>query len=87
MKVLAYEVPSATDWAFRRFGPGIRPNVFVDIHETLSMKLRAMEMYESEARPFPHPRSMQALEANARRWGSVVGVAAAEAFELVRSLE
>ena len=45
-----------------------------------------MALYESEARPFPHPRSPEVLRAIAERWGSVVGVEAAEGFELVRSV-
>lgn len=60
-----------------------QPNVFVDISATLETKVQAMAVYESEARPFPHPRSPKALRVIARRWGSVVGV---EAFELVRSV-
>ena len=85
-EVLSFEVPSSTEWGFQRLEPLFRPNVFVDVAATLELKLRAMERYESEAREFPHPRSRQALEAIARRWGSVAGFAAAEAFELIRSL-
>jgi LmbE family N-acetylglucosaminyl deacetylase len=83
----AYEVPSSTEWAFQKFEPQFRPNVFHDIGATLPYKLQAMQIYESEARSFPHPRSPEALEAIARRWGSVVGLPAAEAFELVRQIK
>ncbi len=79
----AFEVPSSTEWAFHQFLL-FQPNVFVDISATLETKVQAMALYKSEARPFPHPRSPEALRALARRWGSVVGVEAAEAFELVR---
>lgn len=82
--VYAYEVPSSTEWAFQRFSPVFHPNVFVDIGDTLESKIKAMEVYEGEVRAFPHPRSPEALRAIAHRWGSVAGVAAAEAFELVR---
>jgi hypothetical protein len=58
--------------------------VFVDIKDTLSLKLEGMRKYESEARRFPHPRSAEALTAIAQRWGSVVGLQAVEAFEAVR---
>ena len=85
-EVLSFEVPSSTEWGFQRLEPLFRPNIFVDVAATLELKLRAMERYESEAREFPHPRSRQALEAIARRWGSVAGFAAAEAFELIRGL-
>jgi LmbE family N-acetylglucosaminyl deacetylase len=80
----AYEVASSTEWAFQKLSPVFRPNVFMDISNTLELKLQAMQLYESEARPFPHPRSLEALRAIAHRWGSVAGLEAAEAFELVR---
>lgn len=41
---------------------------------------------ELSAGPFPHPRSAEALRAIAHRWGSVVAMPAAEAFESVREL-
>jgi LmbE family N-acetylglucosaminyl deacetylase len=86
-ELYTFEVPSSTEWAFQRFEPAFRPNVFVDIAATLSAKIEGMALYESEARPFPHPRSPEALRAIARRWGSVVGREYAEAFELVRAVQ
>ncbi len=85
-EIYAFEVPSSTEWAFQRLEPVFRPNVFVDVTRTLEAKIAAMECYDSESRPFPHPRSPEALRAIAMRWGSVAGCAAAEAFELVRSV-
>ena len=82
----AFEVSSSTDWAFQQFEPVFKPNVFVDISETIDTKIKAMQMYESEARVFPHPRSPEALKFAARRWGSAVGCEYAEAFELIRSI-
>lgn len=85
-EIYAFEVPSATEWAFGQFEPAFRPNVFVDITETLEIKIQAMQLYESEAQPFPHPRSPEALRAIARRWGSTVGLEAVEAFQLIRAI-
>lgn len=85
-KLLAYEVPSSTEWAFQQFSPVFHPNVFVDISQTLEVKIQAMQLYESEARPFPHPRSPEVLRATAQHWGSVVGLPAAEAFQCVREI-
>jgi LmbE family N-acetylglucosaminyl deacetylase len=85
--VYSFEVASSTEWAFGQYGGAFRPNVYVDIATTLERKITAMEAYESEARPFPHPRSPEALRAIAQRWGSQVGLQAAEVFELVRSIE
>jgi len=85
-EIYSFEVPSSTEWAFQQSGPVFCPNVFVDIAATLEAKVEAMQLYESEARPFPHPRSPDALRAIARRWGVTVGVEAAEAFQLIRSV-
>lgn len=82
----AFEVPSSTDWAFQRVAPAFRANVFVDIAAGLEKKIAAMQCYESERREPPHPRSPDVLRATAVRWGSVAGMPAAEAFELIRSL-
>jgi LmbE family N-acetylglucosaminyl deacetylase len=85
-EIYAGEVPSATDWAFQRFEPVFRPNVFMDVSATIGTKIEAMRRYEGEARAFPHPRSAEALLALAQRWGSVAGLRHAEAFELVRAV-
>ena len=84
--VLAYEVGSSTDWAFQKFSPPFRPNFFMDVSKTMDFKLRAMQTYQGETRPYPHPRSIDALQAKARYWGSMAGFDAAEAFELIRHL-
>ena len=86
-EIYAFEAPSSTEWAFGQFQPYFQPNVFVDISATLETKIQAMEIYESEARDFPHPRSQEALQSIAKRWGSVVGIDAVEAFELIYSIQ
>ncbi len=52
----------------------------------MEKKIEAMACYCEEMRPRPHPRSEESLRAVAQRWGSVVGVGAAEAFQLVREI-
>jgi LmbE family N-acetylglucosaminyl deacetylase len=84
-EVYACEIPSATEWSFGQFAAFV-PNVFVEVSTTLELKIRAMALYESEARAFPHPRSPEALRANALRWGSAAGLGSAEAFQLIRSV-
>lgn len=85
-EIYAFEVLSSTEWAFQQFKPSFHPNVFVDITSTLSIKLEAFSLYETETRSFPHPRSIEAIRATARRWGSAVGCEAAEVFELIRAI-
>lgn len=83
-ELLAFEVPSSTEWAFGRLGPAFAPTLFVDVTATLEAKLRALDCYGDEIRPAPHARSLEAVRAAAIRWGATVGLAAAEAFEIVR---
>ena len=85
-EIYSFEVPSSTEWSFHQLAPPFRPNVFIEIADTLETKIAAMACYDSEIRDSPHPRSPDVLRAIALRWGSVVGCAAAEAFELVRSI-
>jgi LmbE family N-acetylglucosaminyl deacetylase len=83
-ELYSFEVPSSTDWAFGQFQQSFRPNVFIDISNTLKIKVSAMELYQNEIRNFPHPRSSKAIRATAFHWGSIVGYKAAEVFESVR---
>jgi len=86
-EVYAFEVPSSTEWSFQQSEPNFHPNVFVDIKKTLEIKIKALSYYETEVREFPHPRSLEGIHLIARRWGTVVGREAVEAFELIRSIQ
>ena len=83
-KVLSFEVPSSTEWNFTSV---FTPNTFVDISKELPSKIKALNCYKTEIEEFPHPRSAKALESIGRRWGTVSGYYAAEAFSLIRLLE
>ena len=84
-KVLSYEILSETEW-----GQEIeifKPNVYVDITKTFNKKIEAMNAYKSELRKYPHPRSVEALEALAIKRGSEIGVKYAESFYLIREIQ
>ncbi|MQY73505.1 MAG: PIG-L family deacetylase [Dehalococcoidia bacterium] len=85
-KVVCYETLSETDWAPPLVESVFIPNSYVDISDTLEVKLKAMTGYASEIKKFPHPRSLEAITALARQRGAGVGVGAAEAFMLVREI-
>lgn len=84
--LLFFEVPSSTEWQPPASATAFNPNWFVDVTDTLMKKLKAFEAYHTEIRPWPHPRSAQAIEYLARWRGSCVGVDAAEAFVLGRNI-
>lgn len=85
-ELLFFEVPSSTEWRPPVSGMMFAPNWFFDISETLGVKLAALQEYKDELRDFPHPRSLDAVEALARWRGASVGFKAAEAFVLGRKL-
>ena len=86
-RILAFETVSSTEWMSPASAAPFAPNWFVDIGDTLDTKLAALRCYEGEMRPFPHPRSYEAVEHLARWRGASAGFAAAEAFMLVRQTE
>lgn len=84
--ILAFETASSTEWASPSPMTAFAPNWFVDISAVLELKLRALDAYAQEMRPWPHARSAEGVEALARWRGASIGVAAAEAFMLVRAI-
>jgi N-acetylglucosamine malate deacetylase 1 len=81
-EVLAGEVLSSTGW--RGSDSAFRPSLWVDVSGSMPAKLEALRAYATELRPFPHARSLEAVEALARFRGAEAGFAAAEAFEVLR---
>ncbi len=84
-KILSYETSSETEWG-QPLAPFL-PNVYIDIAKTFKKKLAAMEIYKSELKASPHPRSLELLEVLAKKRGSEVGFELAEAFVLIREIE
>ncbi|MFF5784661.1 PIG-L deacetylase family protein [Streptomyces sp. NPDC012693] len=84
-RVLSYAPISSVEWT-PPFEATFTPTWFSDITDTLDAKVAAFECYETETRPWPHPRSSRAIRAHAAACGSGVGRDAAEPFVLVRML-
>ncbi|OLP15649.1 GlcNAc-PI de-N-acetylase [Leptolyngbya sp. 'hensonii'] len=82
--LLFFEVASSTEWQPPGSAPAFIPNWYVDISATLDLKLQALAAYTSEMRPWPHARSLEAIQALAQWRGATIGVSAAEAFVLGR---
>lgn len=83
-KILFFEVPSSTGWHVPDPAQSFIPNWFEEVSGTLSAKLKALHAYKSEMKPWPHARSLKAVEYLAKWRGSSVGMEAAEAFSLGR---
>lgn len=82
LKIFGFEVQSSTEWSPRL---NFNPNHFVNIAAYLEEKKRLLALYEEEIREFPHPRSLEAIEALAKWRGSISGFKAAEAFVTLNS--
>jgi LmbE family N-acetylglucosaminyl deacetylase len=86
-QLLFFETLSSTEWRPSASLPAFEPQWFIDISDTLALKLQAMAAYAPELRAFPHPRSLAAIEHLARWRGASIGLPAAEAFVLGRFIE
>lgn len=79
---LYMEVPSATEWGVNRGLNTFTPNTFVEVKkEGIEKKIEALSLYRGVMRPYPHPRSNEALTGLAAYRGSQSGCDYAEAFE------
>lgn len=83
LKELLYmEVPSSTEWSFDTSANRFSPNYFVEIgKDGVAVKIKALSAYKGVMRPYPHPRSDEALEGLAAYRGVQAGCNYAEAFE------
>lgn len=84
--VAMYETVSETFWNAPGAEPAFAPTWHVDISDTMSAKTEAFSCFASQLQESPGPRSLHALEGLAAFRGSQVGMRAAEAFQVVRSL-
>lgn len=78
-QILSYEIPGIINKPFH-------PTIFEDVSKELVYKIRAFKKYESEVMKFPHPRSIEFIEALSIQRGAESGLKKAEAFELIRSV-
>lgn len=78
------EVPSSTEWSINSSQNRFTPNRFYEIgEEGIQKKIEALSSYTGVMRPFPHPRSEEALRGLAAYRGAQAGCNYAEAFECV----
>ncbi len=79
-RLLSYETLSSTEWGSVPFVP----NCFVPLStEEIEAKVGALNAYQSEIRPWPHPRSEEGVRALAKCRGTQSGCGWAEAFHSI----
>lgn len=80
-EIYSFEVLSSTEW---KYPLSFSPDVFFDISDTIELKINSMREYASELCEYPHPRSLEGIELNAKYNGLRVGKKYVEAFKSVR---
>lgn len=84
-EIRTFETPSSTDQ-----GPNIepflfKPNFYISLEkEIFKKKIEALQFYKNELKPYPHPRSKEAITALAKKRGSESGFKLAEAVTILR---
>lgn len=80
IRLLCYETLSETEWGSKVFSP----NFWVDITQFIDKKIKAFEIYKSEIKEYPHPRSLEGIRISAKKRGTEVCTKYAEAFMLIK---
>ena len=83
-EIYSFEILSSTEW---NYPLSFSPDTFFDVKSTLKVKIKAIKKYKSELRNFPHPRSTQGIELNAKYQGMRVGKKYVEAFKSIRVIK
>ena len=85
LKLFAYmEILSSTEWSVDSSSCRFQPNLFIETgKEGIDVKLKALAAYSGVMRPYPHPRSEEAITGLAAYRGGQSGCCYAEAFESV----
>lgn len=84
-RILSYETLSETEW-----GPktaSFESRYYVDISDTITTKIEAMDAFTTEIKNMPHPRSREGILTLAQKRGSEILVEFAEAFMPIRIIE
>lgn len=85
--ILCFETVSSTEWQPPMSKAPFMPVWFNTLTKLqMEKKMRALEVYKSEMRDFPHARSIKAVDALAVWRGATVGFDYAESFVLARNI-
>jgi LmbE family N-acetylglucosaminyl deacetylase len=79
-RIVTAEILSSSEYSDVAF----QPNLYVDVSETIELKLSALKRYEKQVVAFPHPRSPEAVRIKAQQRGLECGLSYAEAYHIVR---
>lgn len=85
-KILAFEIPSSTDFAYFKKNKIFQPNYFLDIKKYWNKKKKALQAYKTEIKKFPNSRSLKGIEILSKFRGLQNGLSQAEAFQILKDI-
>jgi len=85
-EIITFETVSSSEQSPSTDRYIFKPNYYVDISDVWEKKVNALEAYKAEINNFPHPRSLESLQALAMKRGVESGVKKAEAFCIIRKI-
>jgi LmbE family N-acetylglucosaminyl deacetylase len=83
-EIYSFEILSSTEWSYPL---SFSPDTYYDISDTIKLKIDAMKEYASELCEYPHPRSLEGIELNAKYQGLRVGNKYVESFKTIRTIK
>jgi LmbE family N-acetylglucosaminyl deacetylase len=86
-KILAFEVPSSTDFAYFKQNKFFQPNYFLNIKKYWNKKKKALLAYKKEIKKFPNSRSLKGIEILSKFRGMQNGLEQAEGFQILRQIK
>jgi len=85
-EIYCYEAPSSTNWNSPGLVSPFLPNCFVDISDTIELKIQAVKTYASQIKQHPHERSPESVLTLSQYRGGFVNLTHAEAFMCLRRI-
>ena len=85
-EIRAFETPSSTDQGPMMEPYIFKPNFYVSIDKFWQKKVDGLNVYSSEIKKAPHPRSLLSIKSLAIKRGAESGFKMAEAFFIIRKI-
>jgi LmbE family N-acetylglucosaminyl deacetylase len=86
-KILAFEIPSSTDFSYFKNKNNFNPNYFLDIKKYWKKKKQALLAYKKEIKTFPNSRSLKGIEILSKFRGMQNGLEQAEGFKILKQIK
>ena len=86
-KIIAFEIPSATDYSYYRENKFFVPNYILNIEKFWEKKKLALKSYRSEIKKYPNSRSIKGIYNLAKIRGVQNGIKLAEAFKILKEIK